>query len=256
MTRPISCAPSAPALLVRAPMTALLAACPAKSSQRSTGRPSRSGSLHLSLMFADHGGPPELSLELNRPDHATAKPVEVSVFQTLYSLRASLPVQGEIQRIEFKGALRQPHLEVTTDRQSLRWDVRNSLAPHLLQATTRQVVHQEEGTEEWILHNGRQMGGPCTPNFIRALASLVQRLGQPHAVGIRSVSGFAEVMYFRTAQGAAIYDIAAPDQPEEIHSLATPGWYEDTARSLNLMARHDRARHAIDLYEVAGRHTV
>lgn len=221
-----------------------------------TSRPSRNGNIRLSLMFAHHDGPPELSLELNRPHNTAANPVEVSVHQTLYSLQASLPVEGEIRRIEFTGALRQPHLEVTTDRQSLRWDVRNSLAPQLLEATARQAASQEEGREDWILHNGREMGGTCTPDFTRAIANLVQRLGKPHAVGIRSVLGSAKALYFRTAQGATIYDIADPDQPEEMHSLSAPGWHEDTAASLSLMARHDRVRHAIDLYEVAARHTV
>ena len=222
-----------------------------------TGRPSRSGSLHLSLMFADHNGPPELSLELNRPDNAAAKPIEVSVRQTLYSLRASLPVQGEMRQIEFKGALHRPQLGIMTDGQTLRWDVSNSIAPQLLEATALQRRDQEEEEQqEWILHNRRHMGGRCTANVTRAITSLLQRLGQPHAVGIRGVSGFSEALYFRTAQGAAIYDISDPDQPQEIHTLSIPGWYEDTAASLNLMARHDRARHVIDLYEVAARHTV
>ena len=221
-----------------------------------TGRPSRSGTLHLSLMFADQGGPPELSLELNRPHNAAANPVEVSVRQTLYNLRASLPVQGEMRRIEFKGALRRPHLGVITDRQTLRWDVRNPLAPQLLEATARQPVLEQEEREERILHNGREMGGSGTPNVNRALTNLFKRLGQPQAVGIPSVLGFAEPLYLRTMQGAAIYDISAPDQPQEIHTLSAPGWYENTAASLNLMARYDCARHVIDLYEVAAWHTV
>jgi hypothetical protein len=72
------------------------------------GRPSSTGTLHLSLMFADQGGPEELTLELERPHNTAAKPLEVAVRQTLYSLRASLPVQGEVRRIEVTGALRQP----------------------------------------------------------------------------------------------------------------------------------------------------
>jgi hypothetical protein len=221
-----------------------------------TGRPALSGTLHLSLMFADHNGPPELSFELNRPDNAAVKPVEVSVQQTLYTLQTSLPVQGEIRRIEFKGALRQPHLHITTDQQVLRWDVRNSVAPQLLEATARPAASEEEARKEWVLHNGRHIGGPCPANFIRALAGLVERLGEPLAVGIRNLSGFAEALYIRTAKGAAIYDITTPDKPEEIHSVSSHGWYEGTASSLNLMVRHDPARQVIDLYEVAARHIV
>jgi hypothetical protein len=100
------------------------------------------------------------------------------------------------------------------------------------------------------------MGGSGTPNVNRALTNLFKRPGQPQAVGIPSVLGFAEPLYLRTMQGAAIYDISAPDQPQEIHTLSAPGWYENTAASLNLMARYDCARHVIDLYEVAAWHTV
>ena len=216
-----------------------------------TSRPSRNGNLRLSLLFAHQDGPSELSLELNRPPSTAATPVEVSVHQTLYSLRASLPVEGEVRRMEFTGALHQPHLEAITDRQSVRWDVQNSLAPHLLEAISYQAPSQEERREEWVLHNGREIGGTSTPNVTRAIANLVPRLGKPHAVGIRTVLGFANALYFRTAEGAAVYDIADPDQPEEIHSLSAAGWYEDTAASLKLMARYDRLRHVIDLYEVA-----
>jgi len=223
------------------------------------GRPSSSGALHFSLMFADQGGPQELTLELERPHDATAEPHEVSVRQTFYSLRASLPVQGKVRRIEVTGALREPHLAVTTDRQTLRWDVRNPLAPQLLEATTRHAVDEpkeQKEQDEGVLHNGRQLGGAATPNLTRALANLVSRLGHPQAVGNPRVLGFAETLYLRTAHGAAVYDISAPDQPQEIHTLSAPGWCEDTAASLNLMARHDRARQTIDLYEVAARHTV
>ena len=219
-----------------------------------TGRPSRSGTLHLSLMFADKGGPPELSLELNRPD-SHAKPVEVSVHQTLFNLRASLPVQGEMRRLGFTGALRQPHLEVTTDRQALRWDVRNPLAPQLLEATARKAASQPAEAEH-IFHRGCEVGGSSTPNITKALEHLFDRLGGAHAIGIPSVLGFVETLYLRTAQGAAIYDISVPERPQEIHTLSSPGWYEDTAATQNLMARHDRARHVIDLFEVAARHTL
>ena len=219
-----------------------------------TGRASRSGTLHLSLMFADKGGPPELNLELKRPE-SSAKPVEVSVRQTLFSLRASLPVQGQIRRLEFTGALRQPHLHVTTDGQTLRWDVRNALAPQLLEATARQAVSTSE-EEEPIFHKGREVGGEGTPNITKALAHLFDRLGNAHAIGIPSVFGFVETLYLRTEQGAAIYDISVPEQPQEIHALSSPGWYEDTAATQHFMARHDRARHVIDLYEVVARHIV
>jgi hypothetical protein len=220
------------------------------------GRPSRNGTLRLSLMFADHGAPEELTLELERPHNAAAKPLEVSVRQTLYSLQTSLPVQGEVRRIEVTGSLRQPHLAVTTDRQTLRWDVGNPLSPYLLEATTRYPVDKQEEPEARVLHNRYLLGGRSIPNLIRALTNFFNGLRHPHAVGGPHVPGFAETLDLRTTQSAPVYDISAPDQPQEIHTLSIPGWYEDTAASLNLMARHDRARHVIDLYEVAARHTV
>ena len=219
-----------------------------------TGRPSRSGTLHLSLMFADKGGPPELSLELNRPD-SQAEPVEVSVRQTLFNLRASLPVQGKVRRLGFTGALRQPHFQVTTDRQALRWDVRNPVAPQLLEATARQAASQPEEGEQ-IFHKGCEVGSSGTPNITKALAHLFDRLGDAHAIGLPSVLGIVETLYLRTAHGAAIYDISVPEQPQEIHTLSSHGWYEVTAATRNLMARHDLARNVIDPFEVVARHTV
>jgi hypothetical protein len=134
--------------------------------------------------------------------------------------------------------------------------VRNPIAPQLLEATARHAVDVQEQGEERVLHNGGQLGGVGTPNLRRALAELFNRQGHAQAVGSPRVLGFAETLYLRTTQCAAVYDISAPDQPQEIHTLSAPGWYEDTAASLNLMARHDRARQTIDLYEVAIRHTV
>ena len=173
--------------------------------------------------------------------------------QALYTLRASLPVQGDVRRIEVTGGLRRPHLEITTDRQALRWDVGNTLAPQLLEATALDV---EAEREQRVLHNGHRMGGSATSTLARAIEDLVERIGRPHALGSPRVLGIAEALYLRTDHGVAVYDIAAPDGPREVHTLSGPGWFENTVASLNLMVRHDPERQVIDVYEVAARHTV
>jgi hypothetical protein len=218
-----------------------------------SGRPSARGSLHLSLIFDDRKAPGELSLELDR---APASAVEVSVQQTLYSRRASLPVQGQVRRIEFHGSLRRPSLGVTTNLQTLRWDVRVPVAPQLLEAATRESCEKPEEQEEWILHNGCDTGGSAPTSLITAVERLVGHLGQVEAVGLRHLRGFAEALYLRTEAGAAIYDISIPENPQVVHTLSSSGWFENTATSSTLMARHDKARSEIDLYEVVARHTV
>jgi len=216
------------------------------------GRPSARGNLQFSLMF-DRDGPEELTLELQRSEGADTTQHEVSVRQALYTLRASLPVQGDVRRIEVTGGLRCPRLEITTDRQALRWDVGNTLAPQLLEATALGV---EAEREQRVLHNGHRMGGSPTSTLARAIEDLVERIGRPHALGSPRVLGIAEALYMRTDHGVAIYDIAAPDCPREVHTLSGPGWFENTVTSLNLMVRHDPERQVIDVYEVAARHTV
>jgi hypothetical protein len=137
------------------------------------------GTLRFALTFADRDGPEALSMQLKRPGNTEHRVPEMSVRQTLYGLRASLPVQGGVQGLKVTGSLREPQLAITTDRHASRWDVRNALAPVLLQATA--------------LSDG------C---------------------GVPSADAAASVSYG------------------------------------NLMARHDPARQVVDLYEVAGRHTV
>ena len=88
--------------------------------------------------------------------------------------------------------------------------------------------------EEPIFHKGREVGGKGTPNITTALGHLFDRLGNAHAIGIPSVFGFVETLYLRTEQGAAIYDISVPEQPQEIHALSSPGWYQDTTAADNI----------------------
>ena len=112
-----------------------------------TGTPARNGTLRFSLHFDDRDAPEELTLELQRPPGEAAQSHEVSVLQTLYGLRASLPVQGDVRRVDVTGALRRPQLEITTNGQELRWDVRNTLAPQLLHA----VAHEPAGPTERVV---------------------------------------------------------------------------------------------------------
>lgn len=217
------------------------------------GRPSRNGAIHFSLMFPDHGGPDELVFELERDRGSEPLPLEVSVRQTLYGLRATLPVQGDVRNIEVGGSLRQPQLEIATRRQHLRWDVRNSLAPQLLQATERDAA--VEGDTR-VLHCGSRVGGSVSVALDRALERLVGQLGRAHALGSPRILGVAEALYLRTDRGASVYEVDAPEGPTEIHMLPAPGWYENTVASMNLLARHDRARQVVELYEVAGRRIV
>jgi hypothetical protein len=220
-----------------------------------TGRPTRSGNIYASLMFANQGAPSELNLELHRPGlGAAADGVELSVQQTLYSLQARLPILGKFKRMDFRGGFRQPQLRIITNRQISLWDVKNALAPQLISAVALERTVEDE--QELVLSHGPEGQGGILPEISRAVASLFDRFGSPHAIGNPSVPGFDKTLYFRTADRAVVYDISSPDAPEEIHSLAGPAWYEGTASTLNLLARHDQANHVVNLYEVAGRHTV
>jgi hypothetical protein len=216
-----------------------------------TGRPSRGGTLHLSLMFADRGGPPELGLQLDRPGQNGASPVEMSVQQTLYNLRTSVPVSGDLRRVEFNGSLRRPQLGVRTDRESSRWDVSAPLAPQLLEAITSPGT-DDAGSPE----TGGDGHDALKLKIKKALSALLHGDEHRHVIGTRPVRGFAEILCLGTEQSAVVYDISTPDQPQEICSLSSAGRYEDSAATQNLMARYDRARSVVDLFEVVGRHVV
>jgi hypothetical protein len=107
-----------------------------------------------------------LTFESQRPEGAATTPLELSVRQTLYSLRATLPVQGNPRRIEVTGSLRRPCVEVTTTSHLLRWHVRNALAPQLLEATTRVDT---EGAHIRVLRSGHRLGGTVSATLERAL---------------------------------------------------------------------------------------
>jgi hypothetical protein len=218
-----------------------------------TGRPSLSGSLRLSLMFADRGGPPELNLELRRPDQSGHSPVEVSVQQALYTRRASVPIRGELRRLEFKGSLRKPQLTVMSDREKLRWDVSAPLFPQLLEATAR---HQPDNTnpDEQTPDCGSDAGSSHGEKVAHALAALATGAERLHAAGAQRVLGFAETLRLRAGHGAATYDIGTADEPLDIPGVSSTEPHE--AATQNLMARYDRTRNVIDLFEVVARHTV
>ena len=156
----------------------------------------QSATAHFSLMFADQDGPEELAMELQRPRGAEVDPIEMSVRQALYILRSTLPVQGDVRRIEVSGSLRRPSLDVATDSQAIRWDVSNAVAPQLLEATARQ---SDPDAEQQVLHCGHRLGGLLTPAIRRALERLVDRHGHPREVGSPRVLGVAETLYLRTA---------------------------------------------------------
>ena len=217
------------------------------------GRPSRNGAIHFSLMFADQDGPDELVFELERDRGSEAIPLEVSIRQTLYGLRATLPVQSDVRSIQVGGSLRQPQLMIATQWQDLRWDVSNALAPQLRQATQRKAAMEDDMR---VLHCGCRIGGSVSVAMERALKRLVGQLGRAHALGNPRVLDVAEALYLRTDCGASVYDLGGPDAPHEIHVLPGPGWFENTVASMHVLARHNRARQVIELYEVAGRRTV
>lgn len=68
--------------------------------------------------------------------------------------------------------------------------------------------------------------------------------------------GIAEALYLRTERGVSVYDISSPDDPQEIHAMTDPGWFENTARSRNLLVRHDSESQMVEVYEVAARCTI
>jgi hypothetical protein len=86
--------------------------------------------------------------------------------------------------------------------------------------------------------------------------SLIDKLGHAQAFGTPSILGITEALYLRTERGASVYDIGSPDGPQEIHTIADPGWFEYAARGRNPLVRHRRECAMVELYEVVGRRTV
>lgn len=216
-----------------------------------TAHPSSHGSFHASLMFAAHQAPAEISLELERPHDDAAKPLELAIQQTLYARRATLPMYDAVRHMEISSDLHQPQLLIMTVGQRQRWDVRMPTTPRLLEATARPA----EPVADFVMHCGERMGAAASEIPSKALDRLVPE-GEHQAVGRPRVLGFPETLYVRTHRGAAVYDISSPGEPREIHTLSSPGWFENTATSRNLMARYDHHRHVVEIYEVAGRHTL
>jgi hypothetical protein len=215
-----------------------------------TAQPSRGGVTHVSLMFRGDEAPAELSLELRgrrEQEGEGGRAREIALQQVSFEHRASLPVPGPLRAMRFEGGARSRRLVVVDADREMTWDVSNPLAPTLVHA----VAHADsKGRPGVVLHSGKALGAAPTPNLLRALERLQDRLGRPEAIGNPRVRGIAETLYVRTKQGTALFDISG-EQPHQIHTYEGPGWYEDVALGGNLMAHHSLSLGVIDLYVAA-----
>lgn len=211
-----------------------------------SARPSSAGVAHMSLMFPGDEAPSELSLELRGKREENDQAREVSMQQVLFEHRATLPVRGPLRVMRFEGNARSRHLIIVDADQEMSWDVTAPLTPALLRSVARAEDEDRDGI---VVQSGKRVGAAPTPNLLRALEQLQDRLGLlPEAVGSPRVGGIAETLYVRTKQGATLFDISGSEEPREIHVYEKPAWYEGVALGGTLMAEHNASLNVVELY--------
>jgi hypothetical protein len=210
-----------------------------------TARPSAAGVAHMSLMFPGDQAPPELSLELSGRQEESQEAREISVQQVLFEHRASLSVRGPLTEMRFEGDSRRRRLVVVASDQEMVWDVTAPLAPALLRSTARA---EPDSQPSIVIQSGKRVSAMATPNLMRALERLQDRLGFAEAVGSPRVGGTRETLYVRTKQGAMLFDISNSEGPREIHLYEQPAWFEGVALGGNLLAEHNAEASTIELY--------
>jgi hypothetical protein len=215
-----------------------------------TARPADSGSIHVSIMFAAAAAPDELTLELERPHDEAARSLEVSTQQTLYDLRATLPIAGDLQWLDMGGTLRAPQLAIGAAGRSQRWDISTPGTPVLLESTAG-----DQPADALVVHTGQRVGTAPLTHLSRAVEAISEQTRPPHAVASPVVLGFSNTLAVRTGRGTTVFDVSEPHRPMEIQVFATPAWFEGTVIGVDRMARSDPKRELVELYGVAGRYT-
>jgi len=211
-----------------------------------TAKPSRAGVAHMSVMFPGDQAPSELSLELSggrREENEV--PREISVQQVLFEHRATLPVRGPLGAMRFEGTARNPRLVIVDAEQDMIWDVTVPLAPALLRSAT---LAEDGNRDRLVVQSGKRVGAAPTPNLLRVLERLQDRLGPVEAVGSPRVGGIAETLYVRTGRGATLFDIANAEEPREMQVYESPAWYEGVALGGKLMARYNPDLNVVEIY--------
>jgi hypothetical protein len=211
-----------------------------------TANPSRAGIAHMALLFSGDRAPSELSLELSggrREENEDAR--EISVQQVLFEHRATLPVRGPLRAMRFEGTARNPRLVIVDAEQDMMWDVTVPLAPALLRSA---ALAEDGNRDRLVVQSGKRVGAAPTPNLLRVLERLQDRLGPAEAVGSPRVGGIAETLYVRTGRGATLFDIANAEEPREMQVYESPAWYEGVALGGKLMARYNPDLNVVEIY--------
>jgi hypothetical protein len=232
-----------------------------------TARPSRAGVAHITLLFTQDNAQPEIELELLGPAERGEEQREITLQQVLFEHRAALPVAAAPRAMRFEGGPRNRRLVVDDGEHEMAWSLSTPVAPSLMHSVgtgthTMLMRHGDAGAElqqtpavrgerHIVVHSGKRMGSTPGPNLLRALERIIDREGFPEVVGSPHVGGIPETLYVRTKAGARLFDVSSAEDPREMHTFDTPGWFECVALGGKILARYDDALGIIDLFTAA-----
>jgi len=194
------------------------------------------GAAVLSLMFPTPEAPAALLLE--RADEASARAADLVIRQTPFVRLATIPVDGPLHALHFD-ATRQAQTLAVADGSGLKvWTVSDRVC---------QMIHVSPHAEA-----GLEAGDQATSWRARAGEAL-GRAGWtpvPSFEGPRVAKGQVP-MLARRGDETALFDIAAPDEPNVLHMYLDMPWYARGVTSRNLLASYDPKSASVVVYRAA-----
>ena len=207
--------------------------------------PSETGIAGLTLLFEGKDAPSELSLELDGIINENQEPRKMEIRQTLYAHRSSVPAPLNLQRLSFDKDGKRNLLVYSSLHEEHKLDVSAPTVP-VLQGLIAESEHIVEETQ--VIHREQQIASSITQHE-KTLELLRPRLGNILAIGNPRIGELKKTLYVGMEQGGTLFDLSNPENPRELQKYEGKPWFEDTALSDRLLARHAPEKGKIEIFE-------
>lgn len=214
--------------------------------------PSENGMARLDLLFEGRNAPSELSLKFEGITDENQEPRKIEVQQTLYARRSSIPAPASLQNISLESSSNKTVLRYSSPQEEHKFDLSLPANP-ALQGITAKTENINERTQ--VMHRGQEIASSITQNA-HILDTLSLQPGNIRSIGNPKLKGLRDTLYVGLERGGALFDLSNPEEPREIQKYETKPWFEGTALSGRLLARHDPDKRKIEIFEAIASHTI
>lgn len=215
--------------------------------------PSLAGVAHLTLLFDGREAQAELLLELSGVIDESQERRSLAAQQILFIHRSSVSASAGLRQLSFERDQGRRLLIHASAGQEHRWDVSAPTLP-LLYSAKGQGLHVD--TKAKTMHSGKSVAPSISGNVLAALDTLGIHLKEIRVIGTPKVGGFKETLYVGEKRGGSLFDVSNLQEPREIQIYQGKPWFEGTALSGRLLARHYPERGEIDIFEATASRTI